>query len=96
MTSHWTSKSFSEYLRQADLSMLALRVVAARVFVILTGSFMSQTETGPTLTWFWIRKGYTVPICLEPSAGVTDGCAKHCTSRTSDDYDDDGFNVMKL
>ena len=39
-------------LRLADLSMtmaiLALRVVTARMLVILNGSFMSQTETGPT------------------------------------------------
>ena len=31
----------SERYRQADLSMLALRVVTARVFVILSGSFPS-------------------------------------------------------
>ena len=50
MRSHSTTRSFSEHLRQADVSMLALRVVTARVLVVLSGSFMSQTETGPTLT----------------------------------------------
>ena len=32
-----------------DLSMLALREVTARVLVVLSGSFTSQIETGPTL-----------------------------------------------
>ena len=36
--------SVSEHLRQADLSMLALRVVTVRLLVILSGSFMSQIE----------------------------------------------------
>ena len=44
MRSHLTSQPFSEYLRQADLSMLALRMVTARVLVVLSGSFTSQIE----------------------------------------------------
>ena len=66
---HWItlgSQTSSEHLRQADLSMLALRVVTARVLVILNGSFMSQIEAGLALTWFSddypIHKGYTVLI----------------------------------
>ena len=51
MKSPLISQFFSEHLRQADLSMLALRVVRARVLVVLSGSFMPQIETGPTLTW---------------------------------------------
>ena len=50
MRSHLTSQPFSEHFPEADLSMLALRVVTARVLVVLSGSFMSQIETGPTLT----------------------------------------------
>ena len=42
--------SFSGHLHQADLSMLALRVVDARVLVILSGCFMPQTKTVPKLT----------------------------------------------
>ena len=44
MRSHLTSQPFSEHLRQADLSMLALRMVTARVLllVVLSGSFTSQ------------------------------------------------------
>ena len=65
-----TNQLFSENVHQADLSMLALRVVTAgvitagvvtagvvtagvvtaRVLVVLSASFTSQTETGPTLT----------------------------------------------
>ena len=41
---------FTERLRQADLSMLASRVVTARVLVVLRGSFAPQIETGSTLT----------------------------------------------
>ena len=59
MRSHRTSQPFSEHLRQADLSMLALRVVTTQVLVILSGSFMSQTETGRDSP---IHKGYTVEI----------------------------------
>ena len=36
---HSTSHPFSEHYRQADLYMLALRVVTARVHVVLNGSF---------------------------------------------------------
>ena len=54
MRSHLTSQPFSEHLLQlqADLSMLALRMVTARVLVVLrlSGSFTSQIEIGPTLT----------------------------------------------
>ena len=35
---------FSEHLRQADLSMLTLRVVTARVLVVLIDSFASLIE----------------------------------------------------
>ena len=49
MRSHLTSQSFSEHLHQADLSMLALRVVTARVIVILSDSFTFQIQTGPAL-----------------------------------------------
>jgi len=41
MKYHGTSQPFSEHLRQADLSMLALRVVTARL-VILSGSLTSE------------------------------------------------------
>ena len=44
-----SSQVFSEHLHQADLSMLALREVADRVLVILSGSFTSQIEMGRTL-----------------------------------------------
>ena len=40
--SHSTSQPFLEHSRQADLYMLALRVVTARVHVVLSGSFTSQ------------------------------------------------------
>ena len=42
---HWTSQSFSEHLRQPNLSMLALRVVTAWVLAVLSDSFTFQTET---------------------------------------------------
>ena len=46
-----TEQPISEYCHQADISMLALRVVTARVRVVLNGSFMSPiNETEPTLT----------------------------------------------
>jgi len=49
--SQLTSQSFSEHLCQADLSMLALRVVTVTVLVVLCGgSFTSGIETGHTLT----------------------------------------------
>ena len=86
MRSHLTSQPFSEHLRQADLSMLALsvgtaRVVTARVLVVLSGSFTSQIETGPTLTWFSDSRGIHSPQCWEPdfyikyitTAGTGDG-----------------------
>ena len=41
--------SFSEYLRQADLSMLALMMVIAKVLV-LSGSSELQTETTDIIT----------------------------------------------
>ena len=46
MRSHLTSQPFSEHLRQADLSMamLALRMVTARVLVVLSVLFTSQIE----------------------------------------------------
>ena len=40
----------SEHLHQADLSMQALRVDTVRVLVVLSGSFVSQIKTQPTLT----------------------------------------------
>ena len=39
------SQPFSEHLRQANISVLALRVVTAKA----SGSFTSKTECGPTL-----------------------------------------------
>ena len=39
MKSHSSSQSFSEPLHQVDLSMLALRVVTARVLVVLKQMF---------------------------------------------------------
>ena len=42
--------SLSNHSHQANLSMLALRVVIARVLFDLSGSFMSKTEIGLTLT----------------------------------------------
>ena len=47
MMSHSSSQSVLEHLRQADLSVLALRVVTARLLVVLGGSFISQIETAP-------------------------------------------------
>ena len=47
MKSPLISQFFSEHLRQADLSMLSLRVVTVIVFVVLSGSSMSQIETVP-------------------------------------------------
>ena len=41
---------FPEHLRQANLPMLTLRVGTARVLIVVSGSFTSQNETGPTLT----------------------------------------------
>ena len=41
--------------------MLALRG-HCQVLVILSGSFITPIETGPTLTWSWNHRGYTVPI----------------------------------
>ena len=64
--SHWTSQSFSEHLCQADLSMLALRVVTARVLVVLSGSFTFQIETEPTLTRFSDSQRIQRPQCWEP------------------------------
>ena len=40
--SHSTSRPFSEHYRQADLYMLALRVVTARVHVVINGSLRPQ------------------------------------------------------
>ena len=88
---------FSEHLRQADLSMLALRVVTARMLVILSGSFTSQNETGRTLTRFSDSQGIHSPRCWEPgfytkyavtgywsrAAGVPGGCANHYATRAS-------------
>ena len=37
------------------MTLLALKVVTTRVLVVLSGSFTSQTETGP------IHEGYTFP-----------------------------------
>ena len=62
MRSHWTSQSFSDHLHQANLSMLALRVVTARVLVVLSGSFTSQTEMGQHQRDSPIHKGCTIPI----------------------------------
>ena len=42
--------SFSEHFHQAELSTLTLREVTARVFVVLSGSFMSHIETEVTFT----------------------------------------------
>jgi len=42
-------QSFSDHLCQVDLSMLVLRVVTARVLIVVSCSFKSQTETGLTL-----------------------------------------------
>ena len=40
------------YFKQPNLGLTQelLRMVTARVLVVLSGSFMSQIETGPTLT----------------------------------------------
>ena len=63
---YWTCQPFSECFPQANVSMLALRMVTARVLVILSGSFTSQTDVRLTLTWFsdswWINS----PQCWEP------------------------------
>ena len=61
MRSYWNSQSFSEHVHLADLSMLALRVVAARVLVILHGSLTSQIEIGPTLMWFRFTRNTQSP-----------------------------------
>ena len=49
-----------------DLSMLALMEVTARVLVVLSGSFTSQIETGPTLMWFSNSRGVHSPQCWRP------------------------------
>ena len=54
------------YLCQPDLSMLALRVVTPRVFVILSGSFRSRIETVPTLMGFSDSWGIHSPQCWGP------------------------------
>ena len=46
-----TSQYFPEHYHLADLSMLILRVVTARVHIVLSGSFtFPVNETEPTLT----------------------------------------------
>ena len=45
MMSHSPKQPVSELYRQADLSMLALRVDTARELVVLSGSFTSQTQS---------------------------------------------------
>ena len=49
MRSHSTSQHISEHYRHANRSMLALSVVTAKVLIVISGSFMSKTKTGPTL-----------------------------------------------
>ena len=46
--SHSTSGPFSERFRQANLYMLALKVVTAKVRVVLNGSFTSQIKRDGT------------------------------------------------
>jgi len=57
---HSTIQPLSKVYRRTDVSMLALRVVTARVLVVLGGSFMPQIETGPTLTRSPNHREYTV------------------------------------
>ena len=45
--------------------MKPLSVVTARVLVVLSSSFTSQIETGPTLTWFSNSLGIHSPQCWE-------------------------------
>jgi len=61
---HSTSQPFSEYYRQADLSMLALKMVTARVLVDISGSFRFQIMMGLTLMLSPGEKGYTVPSVM--------------------------------
>ena len=61
--SHSISQSFSEHLRQADLSVLALREVTVRLLVVLSGSFTYQIETEPTLTRFSDSQWIQSPQC---------------------------------
>ena len=55
------SDPFQNIYVKPSLSKLALRVVTARVLIVLSGSFMSQIHAVPTLTSSLSQKGYTVP-----------------------------------
>ena len=46
-------------------------MVTARVLVVLNGSFTSQIETGPTLTWFSDSRGIHRPQCWKPDFYIT-------------------------
>ena len=60
------SQPFSEHYRQANFSMLALRVVTARIHIILNGSFMFPiNETLPN-----VESQVFTPNIPMPGAGV--------------------------
>ena len=76
MTSHSTSRFNS--ISKTDHPMLAPRVVTAKVFVILSGSFTSQ----PDISTISDSRGIHSPCCLEPGCVIiytVPPLLRHCT-----------------
>jgi len=61
MRYNWTSQSLSEHLRQADLSILALRVVTAMGACVLSGSLASHIERGLDISVTFESQGIRSP-----------------------------------
>ena len=67
----YSAFSGSQVINSKQLTQESLRMVTARVLVVLSGSFTSQIETGPTLTWFSDSRGIHSPQWWEPDFYIT-------------------------